>query len=108
MTEEEYKKYSSMYLKLYYAHKYIGELSEDEYVTQELPLFLENLYCSMILNNYYWGIWSILMINEKEINNKIFNFGYAKMRIELADFLMTQDYVRDAVESKVKKYQESK
>ena len=44
LKREEYEAYSKFYLKLYYQNIYKGELSEDDYITQELPNFLESLY----------------------------------------------------------------
>ena len=63
LSQSEYSTYSTLYLSIYHKNMYKGDLNEQEYIDQELPVFMQNLYCSMILNGYYWGIWSILMIN---------------------------------------------
>ncbi|CAI2371447.1 unnamed protein product [Moneuplotes crassus] len=107
LTKKEFITYSKHYLGLYHDNFGVPEETKEQYIERELPVFLENLYCSMILNGYYWGIWSILMIDEKKINDKIFNFAFAKQRIELTQHLLTLDFIREAVETKEKKYKEA-
>lgn len=109
LTEEEFKTYARHYLQHEYTEAGIeGEETCEEYVEKELPMFLENLYCSMILDGYYWGVWSLLMIDMDKINDKIFNFGYITNRIKINEFLMSLDFVREAVENKTRLYKESK
>lgn len=108
LSEEEYVKYSTHYLSLMHEYIYDGELSKEQYIEEELPLFLENLYCSMILNGFYWGIWSIVLIDDKDINEKIFNFAFAKYRIELTQTLLKNDFIKEAVDARIEKYQNSK
>ena len=106
LTQKEFEEYSKQYLELYHENFGIPEESKEEYVERELPKFLENLYCSMILDGYYWGIWSILMIEESKINDKIFNFAFATKRIQVSKYLLSLDFVKEAIENKVGKYKE--
>ena len=106
LTQKEFEEYSSFYLGLYYDSFGTPEESKEDFIKRELPLYLENLYCSMIIDCYYWGVWSIMMIDEKKINEKIFNFEYAKLRMNMIKFLLSIDYIKEAVENKQKKYKE--
>mmetsp|Transcript_31496 Transcript_31496/g.27872 ORF Transcript_31496/g.27872 Transcript_31496/m.27872 type:complete len:244 (+) Transcript_31496:345-1076(+) len=78
LTQQEFEDYSKQYLGLYFDNYGTPEENREDYIKRELPAYLENLYCSMIIDSYYWGVWSILMLDEKKINDKIFNFNYAQ------------------------------
>lgn len=108
LEEDEFEAYSRYYLELYYTNYYQGDMSKEEYINSEIKQFLENLYTSMILDGFYWGVWSILMIKEDEINNKIFNFAFALKRIELTKILESKPFIRTAIDNKLKRYKEAK
>jgi len=107
LEEHEFRAYSEFYLKLLYKHGYSGELSEAEYVSTHIDEFLTNVYCSMVLSVLYWGFWSVLMINESKVNQKIFNFGYVTKRIEMHNFLMTKEFVNSRVQDRILKFKEA-
>ncbi|CAI2371357.1 unnamed protein product [Moneuplotes crassus] len=106
-TQEEFEEYSKYYLELYHETFGAPEETKEEYVARELPQFLENLYCCMVFDGYFWGIWSILMIEEDKINDKIFNFSLGVLRMKITHHLLTLDFVKEAVDNKIRKYKAS-
>ena len=46
------------------------------------------------------------MIEESKINDKIFNFAFATKRIQVSKYLLSLDFVKEAIENKVGKYKE--
>ena len=38
----------------------------------------------MLLNNYFWGIWSLRMLKEEKLGDpNVFNFDFAQARIDM-------------------------
>lgn len=107
LEEHEFETYARYYLQLYYDTLYKGDETKEQYVERELPMFLENLYCSLLLSGFYWGIWSLLMIDEKKINDKIFNFGYITASINIYEWLIKKDFIKNAVDNKINLYNEA-
>ena len=62
----------------------------------------------MILDGYYWSVWSILMLIESQINEKIFNFAFVTLRAKMNQFYLQQDFIKEAVEGRIKQFKESK
>ena len=62
----------------------------------------------MILDGYYWSVWSILMLIESQINEKIFNFAFVSLRAKMNEFYLQQDFIKEAVEGRIKRFKESK
>ena len=62
----------------------------------------------MILDGYYWSVWSILMLIESQINEKIFNFAFVTLRAKMNEFYLQQDFIKEAVEGRIKRFKESK
>ena len=85
-----------------------SEQTLEGYLEKELPIFLENLYCSMILDGIFWGVWAILMLDEAKANDKIFNFAFVSKRIDMTYILLDFPFIREAVNSKLAKYKEAK
>ena len=44
---------------------------------------------------------TIFVFIEDQINDKIFNFAFAQQRMQISEFLMQQDYIKEAVENRV-------
>ena len=66
-----------------------GDKSGDEIEQswqEEKDKWLLSTKKNLLLNNYYWGIWSLMMINEKEeLDLSIFNWAFLKGRLELIE-----------------------
>ena len=56
----------------------------EELWSVEKDKIMENLKKSIILNNFYWGVWAIMMLKEEEETEwDVFNWEFTRMRIDL-------------------------
>jgi hypothetical protein len=99
-TKAEFEDHSKFYLGLCYENS-DQSTTKEKYIEDKLPQFIENLFCSMILDGFYWGVWGILMINEIKINDEIFNFGFVQSRIELSNHLLSLDFFKEVIDNKL-------
>mmetsp|Transcript_30855 Transcript_30855/g.27289 ORF Transcript_30855/g.27289 Transcript_30855/m.27289 type:complete len:124 (+) Transcript_30855:254-625(+) len=99
-SHEEYEEYSRFYLSLYYNQFSHSSFTKDEYIESELKGFMENLYCSMVLDGYYWAVGSILLMDEDKINEKVFNYANCTLRLKITKHLLTMDFIKDVIEKK--------
>jgi len=89
LTLAEVKGMITLYLGLKYDNVLEDKsVSKEDYIESQMDTFLWNFFRCTILINVYWGIWSIGVIKEKNINEEIFNFGFADCRMDLNDFIM--------------------
>ena len=108
LSKEEYEAYSKYYLELYHQNIYNGDLSETDYVAQELPNFLESLYCSMILKGINSSAWSILMLTESQLNEEILNYACITLKLQMNEYFLEHDFIKEAVEARIARYNASK
>lgn len=81
LSIEEVKSMIKQFLTL----KHSNDLSK---VDQNLDTHLWNFFKCALLNNLHWGIWAVLMIKEKDINNEVFNFGYVNIWMDIFEFTL--------------------
>lgn len=74
------------FLTLKYDYLQIKSESLEEYLNNHTEQHLKNFFRCALLNNLYWGIWAVLLIKEKDINNDVFNFGYVSTRMDLYEY----------------------
>lgn len=101
LSMKEFEKYSKYYLGMLYEHRQISDKTKEQYIEDELHQFIENLFCCMVINGYYWSVWSILMIEESKINDKIFNFSLARLRIQITHHLLSLDFFKEVIDKKL-------
>ena len=75
-------------IKRYLGHYYKKFSKKDEekkdYISRELPKIKEELHRCLLLNNYFWGIWSLRMLKEEKLGDpNVFNFDFAQARIDM-------------------------
>ena len=57
-------------------------LKWDEWIKETLVQFDEQVKKTMILNNFMWGVWCLLMVSDEDITNEeVFNYYLAEKRI---------------------------
>jgi thiamine kinase-like enzyme len=89
MTPAELEKMAVRYLECYYS-KYatkevVGEFeSAEDFIGQKLPDFLQDIWNCALLNNLFWGCWSLQLLSPEEFTKEgIFNYDFAQSRIAL-------------------------
>lgn len=57
-------------------------LQWEEWIKEALVQFDEQVKKTMILNNFMWGVWCLLMVSDEDITNEeVFNYYLAEKRI---------------------------
>ena len=73
------------YLKCYYERK--ASTAGEDYNTFEkktLPRFRREVEACCLLNNYYWGVWALAVLRDKDVcDEKVFNYEFAISRIKM-------------------------
>lgn len=74
------------YLRCYYERFVQSDKSDstkwEAWIKEKLPDFDEQVKKSMILNNFMWGVWSIMTLAESDVTNEsVFNYFFAEKRI---------------------------
>jgi len=82
-SKKEVRMIIGFYLEL--LHKHNGsELSLQHYVSDKIDGLEGELMRCMLLNNYFCGVWSMIMLRESDICNDLaFNYYYAAQRARL-------------------------
>jgi thiamine kinase-like enzyme len=71
------------YLKCYYEKKAPGE-DYDSFEKKNLPRFRREVEACLLLNNYYWGVWALAVLRDKDVcDDKVFNYEFAISRIKM-------------------------
>jgi len=79
-------------MKHYLAHYYWdyhqvedkSKAGEDSYVTSEYPKFKQEVHQCLLLNNFFWAIWSLRMLKPESLGNPdVFNFDFAEARVAM-------------------------
>ena len=74
--------YLSHFYQNYYKSK--STETEEQYLAREVPLLKQEVYRCLLLNNYFWGIWSLTILKKENIGNpNVFNFDFASARIAM-------------------------
>jgi len=76
LSIEEVKAMMRQYLLLKYEYLNITTETKESYLEAHMDFHLRNFFRCALLNNLYWGVWAVLLIKEKNINDDVFNFGY--------------------------------
>lgn len=82
-TDAERHVFLSKYLAKYYA-KFLETDKSDfsEWMKEALPKFDLQVKKTMILNNFMWGVWCLLMVSEEDVlNEEVFNYFLAEKRL---------------------------
>lgn len=72
------------YLKHYYFNVENKEGNDSQFQawsTEKLPAFMKDVKSCLMLNSFYWCVWSIMMCQEEEeCDHTIFNWEFCRMR----------------------------
>lgn len=102
LSKSEFEHYSQLYLSMFYdQHQISKEISKEKYIEDELPQFIENLFCWMLLDCYNWCIENIISIEEDKVNDKIFNYAFAGSRIQIIEYLLSLDFFKEVIDKKL-------
>jgi len=74
------------YLCHYHKHYYYTGKDDDleAYVQRELPIVRDEVYKCLLLNNYFWAVWSLRMLKDEKLGDQnVFNFDFAQGRVEM-------------------------
>ena len=86
-TRPEMEILSKEYLRQYFfriENKDGVEEQFETWCTQKLPAFMKDVECCLMLNSFYWLVWSLMMCKEEEeCDPTIFNWEFCRMRCVL-------------------------
>ena len=73
------------YLKCYYERKESDSGEDyDTFEKKNLPRFRREVEACCLLNNYYWGVWALAVLRDKDVcDDKVFNYEFAISRIRM-------------------------
>lgn len=108
LSKSEFEHYSKIYLGMLYEHKQISDKTKEKYIEDELPQFIENLFCWMLLDCYNWCIENIISVEEDKANEEIFNYSFAGSRIQIIEYLLKLDFFKDVIDKKLERTQSVK
>ena len=86
INEREQEFLIRCYLQQYFRKYYnkITKISEESFIENELPILRAEVHKCLLLNNYFWGVWSIRMLKPEKIGETtVFNFDFAKARVAM-------------------------
>jgi len=91
ISESEQEFVIKEYLGHYFKHYRPTDGDEAEFITKELPKIRDEVHKCLLLNNYFWAIWSLRMLKEEKLGDpKVFNFDFAQARIDMFNHVKTQ------------------
>jgi hypothetical protein len=76
----------SIYLSHYFRHYHPSRdsLTEEAYLRDNLPILRSEVYRCLLLNNYFWAIWSMRILKEEKLGDPtLFNFDFAEARVQM-------------------------
>lgn len=83
-TRPEMEILAKEYLRQYFFKLEDAQGTEEKFETwasAELPKFMREVECCLILNSFYWCVWAIMMAKEEEeCDHTIFNWEFCRMR----------------------------
>lgn len=86
-SEQEFmiKKYLEHYYENYIkTSEEKTEENKQRYVDREYPKFQEECNKCLLLNNYFWAVWSLKMLKDEKMGDpNVFNFEFAKSRVHM-------------------------
>ncbi len=76
-TQEEVLLIIRFYLECLHKHEK-SELTLEQYISSKIEKFEKEVKQCMLLNNYYWAVWSFIMLKETDIRNDLaFTYHFA-------------------------------
>lgn len=74
--------YLQQYFRKYYTN--LTKVSEESFIENELPIIRAEVHKCLLLNNYFWGVWSMKMLKPEKLGDtNVWNFDYFKARVEM-------------------------
>ena len=59
------------------------------YLCEVTEPLVDQVYSCALLNNVFWGIWALALLDtEKAAEPKLFNYDFAKSRVEMYNQIM--------------------
>jgi choline/ethanolamine kinase len=84
ISDREQEQVITRYLSHYHKHYYTGKDDLEAYVKREMPKVIDEVCKCLLLNNYFWAIWSLRMLKEEKLGDpNVFNFDFAQGRVEM-------------------------
>ena len=65
ITEREIRFCAEYYLTTLHRTHYKGDMTLESYLSEKLETYYENVICSMIFINVFYGIWAIIRLREE-------------------------------------------
>ncbi|CDW84048.1 UNKNOWN [Stylonychia lemnae] len=103
ITEREIRFCAEKYLSYYHETNYKGDQDLKTYIEEKLESYYENVVCSMIFMNVFYGIWAIIRLRD-EIKGTFLAMG--ESRVMQNQYLMKQEFIRKVVDKRLAQYQE--
>lgn len=74
--------YLQQYFKKYYTC--LTKISEKAFIEEQLPIIRAEVHKCLLLNNYFWGVWSLKMLKPEKLGDvNVWNFDYFKARVDM-------------------------
>ena len=88
------------YLKYHYQAAQAQKPTDEKleaYLERALPKFRQEVENCCLLNNFYWGVWALLLIRDNDVcDEKVFNYEFAISRVKIYK-LITQVFGKSKV-----------
>ena len=83
-TAEEREHLCKLMLERYFTTQLRGD-NFDTYWEAKREQILKEVEACLILNNFYWGVWALMMLADDDIEkDDVFNYDFAQCRVDMA------------------------